>query len=47
MGVLNPEKLREAVAKDHEETGEPLIPDLEGVRFNAERLNALRKGDVH
>jgi hypothetical protein len=47
LGVLNPERLKEAVWKDHQETGEPLVPGLEGVRLTAERLNALRRGDLH
>lgn len=47
LGVLNPDKLREAVEKDHLETGEPLIPNLSAAKLNAEKLNAMRKGDVH
>jgi hypothetical protein len=44
MGVLNPDELREAVQRDHEETGEPLMPNLSAVQLSAEKLNALRKG---
>jgi ribosomal protein S27E len=47
LGVLNPEMLREAVVRDHEETGEPLVADLQAVRLAAEKLNALRRGDLH
>ena len=47
LGVLNPEALRQAVEKDCNETGEPLLPNFNAVKFSAERLNALRKGDVH
>ncbi|MDC0357653.1 hypothetical protein OAO01_02475 [Oligoflexia bacterium] len=47
LGVINPEELRKAVKKDCEDTGEPLIPNIAGVRLNVERLNAMRKGDLH
>lgn len=47
LGVLNPVELGKAVDKDHEETGEPLLAGIEAVRLNAEKLNALRKGEVH
>ena len=47
LGVINIDALRAAVEKDHQETGEPMVFGLEGVRLNAEKLNALRKGDLH
>ncbi len=47
LGVLNPSQLREAVMKDSRDTGEPIFPSLTSVRLNAEKLNALRKGDLH
>ena len=47
LGVLNPNELRKAVEKDSEDTGEELLPNLTAVKLNAERLNALRKGDLH
>jgi C4-type Zn-finger protein len=47
MGILNPDELRMAVQKDHDETGEPLLPGLGAVKLNAEKLNALRKGVLH
>lgn len=47
FGILNPDQLREAVYQDHEETGEPLMPGMADVKFSAERLNALRRNEVH
>ncbi len=47
LGILNPAALRVAVKKDSMETGEPVMPDFEAVRLNAEKLNAMRKGDLH
>ena len=47
LGVLNPDELRKAVEKDSEETGEPVVPNINAVRLNVERMNALRKGDLH
>jgi len=46
LGVLNPQELKNAVKKDHEDTGEPLLPDLAAVQLSAEKLNALRKGSL-
>lgn len=47
LGVVSPQKLRAAVERDHRETGEALLQDIEAVRKNAERLNAIRRGEVH
>lgn len=47
MGVLNPPELRSAVLRDIEETGIPALLDWKAVALNAEKLNALRKGDLH
>lgn len=47
LGVINPDKLREAVEKDHEETGEALVPDLKSARLAAEKMNAMRNDDLH
>jgi hypothetical protein len=47
LGVVDINELKKAVEKDHYETGEPLLADLKAVKVSAERLNALRKGDVH
>jgi len=47
LGIINPGALREAVIQDSEETGEPVFPTFASVQFSAERLNAMRKGDLH
>lgn len=47
LGVLNPSELRQAVEKDSRDTGEPILPDIEAVRIRVEKMNALRKGDLH
>ncbi|NLF24915.1 MAG: hypothetical protein GX589_04560 [Deltaproteobacteria bacterium] len=46
MGILDPAALRSAVEKDHEDTGEPLLPNFNAVRLSAEKLNAQRKGSL-
>ena len=46
-GVIDPFDLRRAVEKDCSETGEPLMQSFHSVRLNAEKLNALRRGDLH
>ena len=47
LGVLNPDELKRAVERDHDDTGEPLYAGLKAVKLSAERMNALRKGEVH
>ncbi|MEZ4753155.1 MAG: hypothetical protein R3A13_02455 [Bdellovibrionota bacterium] len=47
LGIISPEKLREAVAKDSEDSGEPILQNLSAVVLCAERMNADRKGDLH
>lgn len=47
LGVLNPAELRKAVEKDSLETGEPVMASLDAVKVNAERLNAMRKNEMH
>ena len=47
LGIINVTELRQAVQKDSQDTGEPLFAGIEAVRLNAEKLNALRKGDLH
>ena len=46
-GVMNPSELKDAVHKDSEETGEPVMADIQAVKLNTERLNAIRKGSLH
>jgi len=47
LGIISIDKLKEAVAKDSTETGEPVIPNLAAVKLAVEKLNAQRKGDIH
>lgn len=47
LGIINPSELRRAVEQDSAETGEPLVPDIDAVKVSVERLNAMRKGDMH
>jgi len=47
FGIINPNALRDAVERDHKESGEPLFQDFKAVRLNAEKLNAQKKGGVH
>ena len=46
-GVMDPAELKKAVERDCDETGEPLYSSMESVVLNAERLNAMRKGELH
>lgn len=47
LGIINPDRLKDAVRKDSEETGEPVLPNIAAVRLSVEKLNAQRKGDIH
>jgi hypothetical protein len=47
LGILDPEELKMAVEKDSRDTGEPLMSSLKAVKLNVEKLNAMRKGDLH
>lgn len=47
LGIINPLELRKAVDRDSQETGEAPITDLKAVRTTAEKLNAMRKGELH
>lgn len=47
LGVINPEKLRDAVQKDSVETGEPILQNLYAVKLSVEKLNAQRRDDIH
>lgn len=47
LGIINPEKLKDAVQKDSDETGEPILQNLTAVKLSVERLNAQRRGDIH
>lgn len=47
LGVMNSELLKQAVMRDARDSGEPLMQDVETVKLNVERLNAVRRGVVH
>lgn len=47
LGILNLDELKRAVTKDSKDTGEPIFQNLKSVQLNAERLNALRKNEIH
>ena len=47
LGVISPKDLRDAVYKDSQDTGEPVLENLNAVKLAVERLNAMRKGDMH
>lgn len=47
LGVINPRKLRSAVERDSQNTGQPVFPSLKAVRLDVERLNAARNQEIH
>jgi len=47
LGVIDQAKLKVAVEQDSRDTGEPLFETFAAVKLNAEKQNALRKGDLH
>ena len=47
FGVINSQKLRNAVERDSVNTGQPLFANIESVRLEVERLNAEREQNVH
>ncbi len=47
LGVMDPRELRKAVERDAVETGEPLLDNIHSVKLHAERMNAVRRGEVH
>ncbi len=47
LGILDPDELKLAVEKDSKDTGEPLMSNFNSVKLNVEKLNAMRKGDLH
>jgi uncharacterized Zn finger protein len=47
IGILNPRKLKLAVEKDAQDTGEALLANLNAVKITAEKLNAEKKGKMH
>lgn len=47
LGVVDPTALREAVIQDSEDTGEPVLQNLQAVQAFIEQSNADRKDDIH
>lgn len=47
LGILDYQALRGAVEKDSVDSGEAILPSLSAVKLSAEKLNALRKGEMH
>lgn len=47
LGIINPRALRQAVESDCMQSGEPLYTNLDSVRLDVEKLNALRHNDIH
>ncbi len=47
LGIINPKELRRAVEKDSMDTGEPVLGNIDAVKLSVEKLNAVRKGDLH
>lgn len=47
LGILNPKELRKAVELDAIETGEPLMNNMDAAVLHAERMNAIRRGEMH
>ncbi len=47
LGVINPQKLRKAVEKDSVNTGQPILPGLQAVRLEVERINAEKGLKIH
>ena len=46
-GISDQTLLIEAVEKDAQENGIPLLPDASAVQLDVERLNAARRGEIH
>lgn len=46
-GVIDPNALKDAVAQDCKDSGEPLFDGIQSVRLNVEKLNAERRGMIH
>ena len=46
MGIIDASKLRDAVERDSDLTGQPILQTLEAVRLDVERLNEVRDDKV-
>ena len=47
LGIIDSVRLREAVTKDCQDTGERLLEDFRAVKQLAQKMNIERKGDLH
>ena len=47
LGIINSQRLRTAVEKDSDNTGQPALPDMKSVQLEVERLNAERGSKIH
>ena len=47
LGIIDSVHLREAVAKDSNDTGEKLLENFGAVKELVQKLNVERKGDLH
>jgi hypothetical protein len=47
LGIIDPKKLRTAVEKDSLNTGIPIVPDVDMVKLEVEKLNAENKEEIH
>ncbi len=41
-GIINPQRLRQAVDKDSLNTGQPVFPSLESVKLDVDKLNEAK-----
>lgn len=47
LGIINSQRLRSALEADGQKTGEPILPTLQAVKLEVERMNALKRNGVH
>lgn len=46
-GIINSQKLKMAVEKDSEQTGDPIYPTRRSVELEAEKLNSQKQSPLH
>lgn len=47
LGIIDSQRLRDAVEKDSTKTGLPVFESVDSVTLDVERLNAVKNCDVH
>jgi len=47
IGIVNPKKLRTAVERDYAEVPGAIVPTIEEIKLDIEKLNAERNDQVH